>query len=459
MKPVPARPEPPPGGPPVYAERILRVEPGSLVVTVGSAGSGKTKWVRRNFATHEVVALDELRRLVSGSETNYDATYEAVDILFLVLEGRLKRGLTTVLDGTFLSPPVRHKVLALARRHRRRTMAVCFHIPAELATLRNRAGSKQPLSGRQIREQVAKVRDFIAQHTGGRNQEGWARVVFFGDVDTDLLPVVRTALPTSLPFPGPFDVIGDVHGCLAELDLLLDRLGWGPEQPDGSRAHPEGRTAVMVGDFGDRGPDSAGVFRRVMAMHARGALLAVPGNHCVKLLHYLRGNHVDVRSGLGDTLRDLDRAGGEFRSRVRDFLEKLPRSLVLGGGKLVVFHAALPRDRIGRLDEATEAQLIYGVIGGSGPEGKAQTDTSWTETWTPGEDEPLAVYGHEPVPEPLRSYNTLGIDGGCVFGGYLAAFRWPERTLAYVGARHVYHESEKVDWRGPPGPPERDGAP
>ncbi|HET6230314.1 MAG TPA: AAA family ATPase [Longimicrobiaceae bacterium] len=435
------------GQPHIYTDRVLRIDPGSVVVTVGSAGSGKTEWARRNFRGPQTLCMDQLRRLVAGSGTDFAASDEAFDVLLQILESRARRCLTTVLDGTFLRPVVRQRILEVCRRWDRPSVAVCFHIPAELAQYRNRTGSK-PLSGRELRAQVGQVRDFIAAHSGGRNAEGWGRVVFFGDVDTDLLPVIRLSLPSPLPYAGPFDVIGDVHGCLEELDALFDKLGYAPPDAEGARVHPQGRRAVMVGDFADRGPSSAGVFRRVMAMHARGSALAVPGNHCVKLLHYLRGNHVDVRSGLGDTLRDLDRAGAEFRGRVRDFLERLPRSLILADGKLVVFHAALPRDRTGRDDEATEAQLIYGVVG---TRGVAERALDWTATWTPGEDEPLAVYGHEPVPEPLRSYNTIDIDGGCVFGGYLAALRWPERELVYVPAREIYYENPKVDWRGAPG--------
>lgn len=439
-----------PAQPPLHAERVLRIDPGSVVVTVGSAGSGKTAWARRNFDPEQVVSMDDLRRLVAGSATDYGATGEAFHVLLEALHSRARRGVTTVLDGTFLAPGPREQVLEVCARWGRPAVAVCFHIPPELAQLRNRAGDK-PLAGRQLREQVARVREFAAGYADGRHEEGWSRVVFFGDTDTDLLPVVRYTLPRPLPVPGPFDVIGDVHGCLEELDELLDRLGYGPEDDDGARLHPERRTAVLVGDFADRGPDSAGVFRRVMAMHAAGSALAVPGNHCVKLLRFLRGNHVEVRGGLGDTLRDLDRAGGAFRERVRDFLASLPSSLALAGGKLVVFHAALSRDRVGRDDQATAAQALYGIK----PVQEEDDDPVWTESWTVGEDEPLAVHGHVPVPEPARAHNTVDLDGGCVYGGYLAALRWPEREFEFVSARRVYYENERVGWRGAPGSPER----
>lgn len=435
--------------PPIHTDRILRIEPGSVVVTVGASGAGKSAWVRRNFDPSQVVSLDDLRRMVCGEPFDAASTGEAFHVLLEILQARARRGVTTVVDGMFLSPLARAQLLEVCARHGRPTVAVCFHIPAELAQLRNRSGGR-PLAGGQLREQVARVREFASRWADGRHEEGWTRIVFFGDEDVDLLPVIRYTLPEPLPVEGPFDVIGDVHGCLEELDLLLDRLGYAAPDDDGARVHPHGRVAVLAGDFADRGPDSAGVFRRVVAMHAAGSLLAVPGNHCVKLLRYLRGNHVEIRSGLGETMRDLERAGTELRDRVRDFLDGLPQSLILAGGRLVVFHAALPRDRLGRDDQATSAKLLYGI-----KRSDEEADPHWTETWPVGPGEPLAVYGHVPVPEPRFSHHTVDIDGGCVFGGYLTAFRWPEHDFEFVSARRVYAENARVDWRGAPGTPER----
>ena len=82
---------------------------------------------------------------------------------------------------------------------------------------------------------------------------------------------------------GPFDVIGDIHGCYDELVALLAQLGYAVA-PDGvTVTPPEGRRAVFVGDYGDRGPDTPAVLRLVMAMAAAGTAICLPGNHDVKL--------------------------------------------------------------------------------------------------------------------------------------------------------------------------------
>src|SRR4029453_7092005 len=103
---------------------------------------------------------------------------------------------------------------------------------------------------------------------------------------------------------GPFDIIGDVHGCHTELVELLTRLGY-TVRDDGAE-HPAGRTAVFVGDLVDRGPASRAVLRVVRGMGAAGTALCVAGNHEEKLLRKLRGRKVRVSHGLAETLEQLE---------------------------------------------------------------------------------------------------------------------------------------------------------
>jgi protein phosphatase len=89
---------------------------------------------------------------------------------------------------------------------------------------------------------------------------------------------------------GPFDIIGDVHGCYLELEELLRKLGYQLEtvEDNGSNfgikvSHPEGRRAVFLGDLVDRGPDSPAVLKLVMSMVSQKVAYCVPGNHDMKL--------------------------------------------------------------------------------------------------------------------------------------------------------------------------------
>ena len=436
---------PAPDTPPSYTGRLVRIEPGAIVVTVAAEAAVASAWVRRAFAAADTLSLAECRRTVAGTALDDGASVDAVELLLSALDVRARRGLTTAVDGPFLDTAIRLRVARLAAQHRREAVAVAFLERPDPLVAPVGSGAAE-VARRRRHQQRQQLHAFIRGHAS----EGWTRVLFLADPDPALLPMVRFTLPDALPHPGPFDVIGDVHGCLTELDRLLDRLGYAAADPGGARCHPLGRTAVFVGDFADRGPDSAGVFRRVIAMHQAGTALAVPGNHCVKLLKHLQGRPVHVSHGLGLTLEQLHRAGPELQLRIRRFLETLPQVLALAGGRLVVFHAALPRDRVGRTNHATWAQTTYGVVLGRADDGRPIRDSAWTAGWLEGDEEPLAVYGHTPVAFPDRRGNTIDIDGGCVFGGYLAALRFPECTVVAEAARQVYHESGKVDWRGAP---------
>src|SRR5262249_27499461 len=131
--------------------------------------------------------------------------------------------------------------------------------------------------------------------------------------DIEAAEIERTRLFTNLRhLHGPFDIVGDVHGCFDELVELLERLGYAvaPDtDADGARTYavppPEGRTAVFRGDLVDRGPKTPEVLRLVMTMVAAGAALCVPGNHESKLLRRLQGRKVQITHGLGETLAQL----------------------------------------------------------------------------------------------------------------------------------------------------------
>src|SRR5262249_62279240 len=86
---------------------------------------------------------------------------------------------------------------------------------------------------------------------------------------------------------GPFDLIGDVHGCAEELEELLGLLGY--RLSEGAYVHPEGRTAIFLGDLVDRGPRVLDALRIPRSMAERGSALCLPGNHDVKFLRWLNG--------------------------------------------------------------------------------------------------------------------------------------------------------------------------
>jgi protein phosphatase len=212
---------------------------------------------------------------------------------------------------------------------------------------------------------------------------------------------------------GPFDIIGDIHGCFDEVAELLGRLGyaWATDGP--GACHPDGRRALFVGDLVNRGPSAPAVLRLAMSMVASGNALCVRGNHDVMLVEALKspgtGPHRPPH-GLAESLDQLADEPPEFLAQVATFIDGQVSHLVLDGGRLVVAHATMP------------AELAEGAL-----------------------EEAIVVYGHTPVERPVWVNGTVCIDTGCVYGGRLTALRYPE--LVAVAARRTYWQPAHL--RGP----------
>ncbi|MFD5907065.1 AAA family ATPase [Streptomyces microflavus] len=112
-------------------------EPGSVIVLVGPPASGKSTWTTARFPPSARVSLDFFRGLLTDSEADQGANEEALALRALVLEGRLRRGRTTVCDSTSIEIPARADLLARARAHGRPVAAVLFDTPLEECLARN----------------------------------------------------------------------------------------------------------------------------------------------------------------------------------------------------------------------------------------------------------------------------------------------------------------------------------
>lgn len=251
-------------------------------------------------------------------------------------------------------------------------------------------------------------------------------------------PVVR--FPRHLPthhrdVPGAFDIIGDVHGCAAELSDLMTALGYTRNEAAAWRA-PSDRMGVFVGDFVDRGPRNLDVLDTVMRMVAAGSAKAVIGNHDLRLERYLKGEAVSLDYGLDVTAAEIDAASAATRAHILAFLRSLPSHLVLDAGRLVVAHTGLPERLHGRASTRLRQLAAYGPPGAADPTDPTKRHP-WVKDYT---GNAAVVYGHTPVAEPTWTRETIDIDTGCVFGGRLTALRWPERTVISVPSHRKYAE-------------------
>jgi len=289
---------------------------------------------------------------------------------------------------------------------------------------------------------VRRQRRDLKRSLGRLRKEGFRRV----HVLTDAEQVAAVEIVRERPWNdraelhGPFDLIGDVHGCASELRTLLIRLGWQIRYDEGlavGATHPEDRTAVFVGDLVDRGPDTPGVLRLVMGMVADGTALCVCGNHESKLVRAMRGSAVTVSHGLAESLAQPGHEPDDFRARALTFMDGLIAHYVLDDGRLVVAHAGPKEAYHGRTSGRVRAFALYSDTTGETDEYGLPVRYPWAEEYR---GDAVVVYGRTPVPTAEWVNNTVCLDTGAVFGGSLTALRYPERDIVSVPAEQQWYE-------------------
>lgn len=405
----------------------------SLVLLIGPSGSGKSTFARTHFKPSEVLSSDFCRALVADDENDQGATRDAFDVLRYIAGKRLASGRLTVVDATSVKPEDRRIFVELAREHDVLPVALVFDLDPRLCAERNAARPDRDFGPHVVVNHSRALRRGLR----GLSREGFRHVTILGSPEqVDAVAIVRERLWTDRRGDhGPFDIVGDVHGCREELLDLLARLGYSLDE--GVARHPDGRRLIFLGDLADRGPDAPAVLRLVMASVAAGTALCVPGNHDVKLERKLRGRDVQLTHGLDLTMSQLAAEPPEFLTQLREFLGSLVSHYVLADGALVVAHAGLRQEFQGRASARVREFALYGETTGETDEYGLPVRHPWAESYR---GRAQVVYGHTPVPEPVWTNGTLCVDTGCVYGGQLTALRWPERELLQVAAREVYFQ-------------------
>ncbi|WP_428994980.1 polynucleotide kinase-phosphatase [Kribbella qitaiheensis] len=423
----------------------------SLVVLVGVSGSGKSSFARKHFLGTEVISSDFCRGLVSDDENDQAASKDAFEVLHFIAAKRLAAGRLTVIDATNVQPEARKQLVALAREYDVLPVAIVLDVPERVAVDRNALRPDRQFGAHVVQRQRQQLRRGLRS----LKREGFRNVQVLGSVEEiDAVTIDRTRLFNDLTDQtGPFDIIGDIHGCRAELEQLLTTLGYTLTRDPEGRAvdatyagrtgvgtEPAGRRVVFVGDLVDRGPDTPGVLRLVMGMVASSNAYCVPGNHEDKLLRALRGKKVKVSHGLAESLEQLAAEPEEFRAAVETFIDGLISHYVFDRGNLVVSHAGLVERMHGRTSGRVRAFCLYGETTGETDEYGLPMRYPWANDYR---GRAMVVYGHTPTPVPEWINNTICLDTGCVFGGSLTALRYPDRELVSVDAFEQYYEPAK----------------
>lgn len=468
----PAAPSAASRGPGGGAEKAV-IPAGSLVVTIGPPGSGKTTAARKIAEAGGdpgmVISTDDLRNVAFGTPEEQGDPGLIHAAARALAEARLLTGRTVIYDALSLKPSDRAALLRLADRVGAPAVAIWVDADPELTRRRNRSRDRA-VPDRIVEKSIERARTVTARQLA---KEGFTRVIRIAEGE-QLDPAVE-AHPSGWDrrrLGGPFDVIGDIHGCYHTLIRLVSELGYDPE----TGRHPDGRILVSVGDIVDRGAwplETAAWARRLSGL---GTLLVVSGNHEAKASRYLARladvveealaagedpapaaegliSDMAARAAAGDphgldiTLRAAYRrlAPEQMRS-LANWMRRLPHHLVLDGGRLVVAHGGVVPEAVGREGPEHDRWLLYGAPVGEGPDGTpARSD--WQLAWDgPG----VAVCGHTAVSRPRITavsgrLVSVMIDTGAAFGrdavdaftgerfeGRLTAYRHPERLFHSV---------------------------
>ncbi|MEA5568850.1 polynucleotide kinase-phosphatase [Anabaena sp. UHCC 0399] len=429
----------------------------SLVVLIGASGAGKSTFARNHFQPFEVLSSDFCRGLVSNDENSQPASGDAFDVLHYITAKRLAAGKLTVIDATNVQPEDRKNLLQMAKQYHCFAVAIVFDLPEELCHERNQQRSNRQFGYHVVRRHTQMLRRSLH----GLEKEGFRYVYTLKSVEEiTSVEIERQPLWNNKKHEhGPFDIIGDIHGCCDELEALLQELGYVREEGNQEEVsmlspsslwnsptyyHPEGRKVVFLGDLVDRGPRILDTVKLARNMVAAGTAFCVCGNHEHKFLRKLRGKNVRVTHGLQQSIDEMealpDAVREPYSQELAEFLDSLISHYVLDDGRLVVAHAGLKAEMQGRGSGAVREFAMYGETTGEIDEFGLPVRYNWAGDYR---GEALVVYGHTPVPEAEWLNNTIDIDTGCVYGGKLTALRYPEKELVSVSAARVYREPVK----------------
>jgi protein phosphatase len=417
----------------------------SFVVLIGPSGSGKSTFARKHFLPTEVLSSDFCRGLVSDDENNQKATNDAFSVLHFIARKRLAAGKLTVVDATNVQAEARKPLVEIAREYHCLPVAIVFDLPEKVCQARNAHRKDRDFGAHVIRNQKSQLRQSIRN----LKREGFRHIfILESEEEVNSTTIERVPLWNDRKAEhGPFDIIGDIHGCADELEQLLQQLGYRvQESPSldpvwGNRlyTHPEGRKVIFLGDIVDRGPRVLAALQIVGNMIKAGTAHCVPGNHDMKLKRKLSGRDVQVTHGMQQSLTEIEALPRDIRDRfikeASDFFEELVSHYVFDDGKLVVAHAGMRVELQGRGSGKVRDFALYGETTGETDEFGLPVRYNWAAEYR---GVAMVVYGHTPVPEPEWLNRTINIDTGCVFGGKLTALRYPEKEIVSVPAAAIY---------------------
>ncbi|MGB8329350.1 MAG: metallophosphoesterase [Polyangiales bacterium] len=218
-------------------------------------------------------------------------------------------------------------------------------------------------------------------------------------------------------------IVGDVHGCREELEDLLEESGW-----------EAGDQLVFVGDLVAKGPDSLGVVRLVRELGAQ----ATRGNHDQHCLKWWEAKR------MGEALPKLKPAHQRVADELEDedwrWLAERPLWLDLPEHQALVVHAGLLPGVPLEAQDPRDLMNMRSIRDDGTASSSIEEGVPWAALW-PGPR--LVVFGHDAVRGLQNHPHAVGLDTGCVYGGWLSGLWLPGRDLVSVPSRGAYSDPGK----------------
>jgi protein phosphatase len=411
----------------VWNEFAVPIWRHSLVILFGPSGSGKSTFAHRHFPHTMCVSTDDCRAMISDYAGNQQVSEDAFLLFYTLIEKRMANGHATVADSTALRQVYRDRLYKMARKYQFRIVLVFFDLPFDLCKKQDM--KRECAVGDKVLEQQFKS---LTKARGEIAHEKYDEImVFQRQEEIAAFSCYWTQPLIERADKGPFDIVGDVHGCAEQLEKLFTRLGYRQDETKGYYFHPERRRAVFLGDIVDRGGSNLKTLDIVYRMWRSGNAYYVPGNHCNKVFRYLNGRNVNINEGMDKTVAELAAVSNQEReqwsSKFSLLYASAPPYLLLDRGRLLVCHAGILPRYIGRTDHKACECCLYGPAAIASV--KPQDPLAWTSQYNAPH---LLVYGHIPVAEPRWHNNTVDIDLGAGHDGSLAALRYPEKEIVQV---------------------------
>ncbi|MBR2680319.1 MAG: metallophosphoesterase, partial [Exiguobacterium sp.] len=320
----------------------------TLVLLRGAPGCGKTTWIREHGLSNYVVSSDEIRKLYASPQLQPDGSIAISQkednvvwkTLFEILEHRMQNGDFTVIDACNSKTSEMTRYRDLAHNYRYRIYCVDMTgIPIEEAKRRNK-----------LRNELKWVPDDYIDRVYSR-------------FETQQIPsgIVRV-LPDEFEntvYMKPFDMsqykqivhVGDIHGCY---DKLMEALPNGIEDNTGY---------IFIGDYCDRGPDSAKVIQYLLSIYKKPNVCLLEGNHERHLWEWANDRVSRSKAFEYNTRPQLERAGIEKKD-VRELYRRMRQCswYTFHGAEYLCTHAGISDfKKIGRLDLVPTREMIFGV--------------------------------------------------------------------------------------------------